>query len=68
VTPAIRPDAADLGEALRAALRDGPPPGLRDLAAQLNSHPGEAAERIREVTYDLLRLPPPPLAAPPEQA
>lgn len=59
VTPGIRADATDLGETLRAALSDGPSPGLRDLAGQLNSHPGEAADRIRAITHELLRLAPP---------
>lgn len=58
VTPGIRADAADLGEILRAALRDGFSPGMRELAGELNSHPGQAADRIRGVAHGLLRLAP----------
>jgi len=49
--------AQDLDATVALALRSWPPPGLAELAGEMNSYPGQARERIRTEVYNLLKLP-----------
>jgi hypothetical protein len=49
--------AQDLDATVASTLRSWPPPGLAELAGEMNSYPLQARERIRAEVYNLLKLP-----------
>jgi hypothetical protein len=59
ISPIIAEDASNLRECLLRALHDYPFDEQRKLAADINSYPGQSAERVLEEIYSLLKLPAP---------
>jgi len=61
ISPQIQSDASDLRACLLKAIRQFSLPldKLREIARDVNSHPGRSRERCLDELYALLRLPPP---------
>ncbi len=57
ITLKLLPDASNLREALVQAVQAYPFEQMRELAAEINSWPGESAYRARRELYELLKLP-----------
>lgn len=57
MSPRLNKDASNLRECLDQALNDYPVDKLRELAGDVNSYPGESAQRMREELYAVLKLP-----------
>lgn len=57
LSPTLKPDASNLRECLYQALNDYPVDKLRELAGDVNSYPGECAQRMRKELYAVLKLP-----------
>ena len=57
LSPALKPDASNLGECLEKALNDYPADRLRELATDVNSYPGQSFKLMRKELYDVLQLP-----------
>jgi CDP-glycerol glycerophosphotransferase (TagB/SpsB family) len=59
ISPKIKPDASDLRDRLLEAIHNYPIEALRQLAQDINSYPGQSAERVLKEVYGLLGLPVP---------
>ena len=55
ISPTLAPDASNLGDCLRLVAREYPYDKLKDVSLMISSCPGQSAEKMRQVTYDLLQ-------------
>ncbi|MCA8972397.1 MAG: hypothetical protein KDC95_21595 [Planctomycetes bacterium] len=67
MSPVWTPETT-LADALATTIRDYPYDALAELASELNSCPGEAAERVRAVAHELLGLAPTATGSPSDPA
>lgn len=56
ISPKLNKNATNLRDCLNEALQQYPKDKLAKIAKDVNSHPGEAAKRIRKEIYDLLKF------------